>query len=72
MSLKLKKDAPSRNVTQVGRGDYIKVNGRWEQITSNSAFGAERPPRSWTVRTEAGNSYDLYHIDLYAKAEDLE
>jgi len=68
----LKSSAPSRNVTQVGPGDYVKVGERWEKITSNSAFGADRTPRSWTIATDAGNTYGMYHINRYAKAEDLE
>ncbi len=67
----LKSGAPSRNVTEVGPGDYVKIGSRFEKITSNSAHGAEHTPRSWTVRTENG-TYDMMSINRYAKAEDIE
>lgn len=68
---RLRPDAPSRSVTEVGRGDYVKVGSRWERIESNSAAGAPRTPRDWTVQTEGG-TYGMYGINRYAKAEDLE
>jgi hypothetical protein len=68
----LRPDAPSRSVTDVGPGDYVKIGRSWEKITSNSAHGAERTPRDWTVRTEDGGSHGMYGINRYAKAEDLE
>jgi len=68
----LKEGAPSRGVTEVGPGDYVKIGSRWERITSNTAQGAPHTPRSWTVQTEGGGSYGMYRIDRYAKAEDLE
>lgn len=67
----LKSDAPSRGVQDVGRGDYVKIGSQWKRISSNSASGAERLPRSWTVTTEDGCSYDMWSINRYAKAEDL-
>ena len=68
----LKPEAPVRSATDVGAGDYVKVNGQWKPIASNSAEGSERTPRNWTVRTEDGASYDMYSISRYAKAADLE
>lgn len=66
-------DAPPRSITDVGIGDYIKIaDGSWARIAYNSAFGAERTPRTWTVRTEHGGSYGMYDILRYAKAEDLQ
>lgn len=63
--------APSRSVTDVGPGDYVKIGSHWERIRSNSAHGAEQTPRSWTVTTEGGGSYGMYGINRYAKAEDM-
>lgn len=65
-------DAPDRSVTDVGPGDYVKIGSHWERIAHNSAHGAERTPRDWTVRTEGGSSYGMYNINRYAKAEDME
>jgi len=72
MSKRLKSNAPSRSVTAVGAGDYIKIGSHWEKIASNSATGAERTPRSWSVRTESGGEHGMFGINRYAKAEDLE
>lgn len=62
---------PSRTCTDVGPGDYAKIGPSWERIESNTAYGAERAPRDWTVRTESG-SYGMFQVGRYAKAEDLE
>lgn len=68
-----KPDAPpSRSVAEVGPGDYVKIGSRWERIAHNSAAGAERTPRDWSVRTESGASYGMWSINAYAKAEDME
>jgi hypothetical protein len=69
---RLKSDTPSRSVNEVGRGDYVKIGAQWKRIESNSASGAERTPRNWTVTTEDGASYDMWSINRYAKAEDLD
>lgn len=69
----LKRDAPSRSARDVGKGDFIKVRGQWLPIESNTATGADRPPRDgWTVRTTDGGSYGMYDAQRYAKAEDME
>lgn len=72
MSKRLKSDAPSRNVTQIGPGDYVKIGSSWRRVSSNSAQGAEHTPRSWSVTTEDGGSHGMFGINRYAKAEDLE
>ena len=72
MNLILKSGAPSRSVTDVGPGDYVKVKGRWKRIESNSAEGQIRAPRSWAIRTEGGEHFGMYDIDRYALADDLE
>ncbi len=72
MSKRLKSNAPSRDVTQVGPGDYVKIGSTWQKISSNSAHGAEHTPRSWTVRTTDGGEHGMFGINRYAKAEDLE
>lgn len=69
---RLKRDAPSRGVTDVGTGDYVKIGQRWQKIQDNSAEGAKHTPRHWTVTTEGGGSHGMYGINRYAKAEDLE
>lgn len=61
----------TRSVTEVGPGDFVKVGTQWKQIASNSAAGAERTPRSWSVTTTDGGSYGMYDIGRYAKKEDL-
>jgi hypothetical protein len=63
--------APSRGVTEVGPGDYVKIGSRWRRIESNSAHGAERTPPSWTVRTEGGAAHGMFGINRYAKKEDM-
>jgi hypothetical protein len=68
----LKADAPDRSVTDVGPGDFIKMGGVWQQIVSNSATGATRTPRSWSIRTQDGRTYGMYQIQQYAKASDME
>lgn len=60
----------TRAVTDVGPGDYIKVRTGWERIESNTAYGAERTPRDWTIVTEHG-TYGMWEIYQYAKAEDM-
>ncbi len=61
----------ARSVTEVGRGDYIKVGDQWKKIVSNSAAGAQSTPRNWVVRTEGGGEYSMWSINAYAKADDL-
>ncbi len=68
----LKSDAPSRSAMDVGPGDYVKIGSQWKRISANTAAGAERTPRNWTVTTEDGGSYDMWSINRYAKREDLE
>lgn len=67
---RLRLSAPSRSVTEVGPGDYVKIGRRWERISANSAQGTERAPREWTVHTDNGR-YGMWSINRYAKAEDL-
>lgn len=72
MSKRLKTNAPSRSVTDVGPGDYVKIGSQWQKIASNTAHGASHTPRSWSVRTEGGGEHGMCGINRYAKAEDLE
>jgi hypothetical protein len=65
-------DAPTRDVTDVGRGDYVLVADGWLRIRSNSAFGKTPLPRSWVIVTDDGMAHGMYDIGLYAKAEDME
>lgn len=69
---RIKRDAPTRRVTEVGRGDFVKIRGVVREIESNTAHGAVRTPRDWIVRTTDGGSYGMFDVDRYAKAEDLE
>jgi hypothetical protein len=70
---RLDPNAPSRSVTDVGAGDYVKIGSSWERIEHNSAAGAANGQEAypWTVRTESGRSYGGMSINRYAKAEDL-
>lgn len=68
----LKRDAPSRSVTDVGKGDFVKIGTQWREIHSNTAAGAQRTPRNWTVTTTDGGSHGMHGIRRYAKAEDME
>ena len=70
--MNLKPSVSHRDVTEVGKGDYVKIRDQWKCIESNTAEGAERAPRNWTVRTEDGGEYDMWQVGLYAKAEDFE
>ena len=72
MSKRIKTSAPSRSVQEIGPGDYVKVGGRFEKVSSNSAHGADHTPRNWTVTTEGGRSYSMWDIGRYAKAGDVE
>ncbi len=74
----LKPDAPGRDATDVGPGDYVSVSvgsrpgaRAWKQITSNTAEGLARAPRSWTVQTIDGRWYDMRKIHRYARSDDL-
>lgn len=71
MSVTRRDDAPSRSVTEVGPGDYIKIGSRWKRVEANSAEGASHL-RSWSVRTEDGMIHDMWSINRYAKAEDMQ
>lgn len=66
-----KENAPSRSVTEVGAGDFVKIGQSWQKIISNTAFGAEKPPRTWSVTTEDGRAYSMFDIKRYAKSEDI-
>lgn len=70
--MQLKSSAPSRSVTDVGAGDYVKVGKRWHEITYNSAGNASITPREWTIHVRGGLVYGMWSINRYAKAEDLE
>lgn len=64
-------EAPIRNVTDVGPGDYVKIGDRWECIFHNTAYGKTNTPRQWQITTEEGGFYDMWDIALYAKEEDM-
>jgi hypothetical protein len=67
-----KPSAPTRSVTDIGPGDYVKIGSRWAKVAGNTAFGSPTTPRNWTVRTEDGAAYGMWQINAYAKAQDLE
>ena len=69
--MQLKDSHKSRNVSEVGEGDYVLIGSTWKRITHNTAAGEQRIPKDWTVTTEGGNRYSMYEINRYAKAEDL-
>ena len=70
---RLRLDASAdRSVTDVGPGDFVRDRrGRWLRIDSNTAHGAERTPRDWSIVAE-GRRLGMFDIRRYAKAEDLE
>lgn len=63
----IKEDAPVRSVMEVGAGDFIKVGSQWREIRHNTATGAERTPRHWTVETTDGQCHSMFGINRYAK-----
>lgn len=67
----LKEEAPVRDCTKVGPGDFIKVFNKWYKIKSNTAFGQETTPKSWTVVTDDGLTMGMFNIERYAKKEDF-
>ncbi len=67
-----KPDAPSRDVIEVGGGDFVKVRGEWRRIKHNTAEGLERAPSNWAITVDTGYVFSPYEIERYAKAEDLE
>lgn len=70
--MRLKDGVPTRSVTDVGPGDFIKVGSQWKEIQSNSAHGSEHTPKHWDVRTTDGGTHGMFGINRYAKASDLE
>jgi hypothetical protein len=68
----LRRDAPTRGVTEIVPGDFVLIGRTWKQVDLNSAAGADRTPRSWRIRTTDGGVYGMYDVNRYAKAEDLE
>ena len=63
-------DAPSRGIGEIGTGDFVKIGSEWKEVSFNSAQGT-RLPKSWTIRTTDGGSYDMFDVNRYAKAEDM-
>jgi hypothetical protein len=66
----LRAGAPDRTVTEIGPGDYVKVNGWWELVEWNTAFAVQSTPRRWFIRTGSGTR-GMFEIERYAKAEDF-
>lgn len=67
----LRSDAPVRNVTEVGPGDYVKLDEGWLKIITNTAHNMLRTPRSWTIAVEGGREVGMYEIYRYARLEDF-
>jgi hypothetical protein len=65
--------AQARSVTEVGPGDFVRPvgEGPWQEIASNSAYGAEKLPREWVVTLIDGRRIGMWGIGAYAKREDL-
>ena len=70
--VRLKPGAPGRKVTEVGPGDYLKVEGAWMEIAASSAYGLVNTPREWYIRTVRDGIFKADQIERYARAEDLE
>lgn len=66
-----RQDAPTRSVTDVGPGDFVKVDHGWMPIAKNSAYGKDPAPREWTIETTDGETYGMFDIYLYAKYGDM-
>lgn len=70
--LRLRDAAPVRDVTSVGPGDYVKVQGgAWQQILVNTAHGLDHAPTEWTILTTHGATLGMYDAYRYAQAEDF-
>jgi hypothetical protein len=69
--MELKSDAPIRDVTEIGAGDFILVDKDWYKVRSNTAEGRDHPGKSWAVTTQEGHTYTAWSINRYAKAEDF-
>lgn len=70
--LSLRSDAPSRGVSDIDTGDYVKIGSNWEQVASRSGDARTNPKGDWSVTTVDGRSHSGWGINRYAKAEDLE
>lgn len=55
------------DISEVGKGDAVKVSGRLEKIT-----GISKNSSNWdsTIRTESGRSYGMRQIQSYGKKVD--
>jgi hypothetical protein len=61
----------SRSITEVGRGDFIKIgDGRWKEILDNPGMGSSGIA-GWLITTTDGSTYDMYDIRAYARAGDF-
>lgn len=72
MTYRHRHSAPARSVTDVGPGDYVKLEDGWHPIAANTAHGVRPTPKSWKIRTtDSSEVYGMYDCYLYAKAEDI-
>lgn len=69
--LKVREGIRSREVREVGKRDFIKINGKLEQIEWNTAADASTLPKHWAVKTDSG-LYSMFEIQGYFKREDLD
>ena len=72
-----KPDAPSRDVTEIGPGDFIKTSrssASWVKVARSAAHGAERLPHHHDpiITDEYGQRHSMMGVYRYAKAEDME
>lgn len=65
---------PDRAVTEVGPGDYVKVEGGgWLKILTNTAFRQSPTPRSWEITlVDIPTVLTMYDCLAYAKADDFD
>lgn len=62
-----------RVAMEIGPGDFVKLTGNrgYRQVSGNSCFGVNRPPREgWTISTTDGGRYGMYDISRYFKQGD--
>jgi hypothetical protein len=70
--MQLRSDAPTRSVHDIEGGDFIQVIGEWYQVTTVTFGLPVERPKSWSINTVGGQTFDMWQIHRYQKAEDFE
>tara|TARA_Y100000034_G_scaffold8165_2_gene8933 strand:+ start:9335 stop:9544 length:210 start_codon:yes stop_codon:yes gene_type:complete len=66
----------SRSIREMKPGDFVKVNGQFEEITSIHGVSPEgklaKPSEGgFSVETKSGRTVDMWQAQSYHKAEDM-